>query len=222
MTTVREALDQAKALLLDFDGPMARLMPPPVNAQVAERVRNASGVTLPPALIESTDHLAVLKALVDYPNALQAAEAAATRAEIECAQVCDVASWLEPLAIFVRERHIATAVVSNNSHEAVRTFLERHDVMLEIDAYACRTPMNVARLKPSPHLLHRALNCLGTPSCGALFIGDSVTDVRAGQALGVSTIGYAKNPSRANQLLTAGALTTIGIDEARSAVLPPP
>ena len=42
MTTAYELIANCSALLLDFDGPMAALMPPPLNAQAAERVRHAA------------------------------------------------------------------------------------------------------------------------------------------------------------------------------------
>lgn len=37
MTTAHELLTQARGLLLDFGGPLAALMPPPANAQAADK-----------------------------------------------------------------------------------------------------------------------------------------------------------------------------------------
>ena len=51
----------------------------------------------------------------------------------------------------------------------------------------CIAPEDVARPKPHPEPVERALACLGVPGDRALFVGDSPHDVAAGRAAGVRT-----------------------------------
>ena len=71
MTTARELLHDADALLLDFDGPVAALMPPPANARAADLARGPlAGVAIPSPVAETTDHLAVLGYVRDEAGVL--------------------------------------------------------------------------------------------------------------------------------------------------------
>ncbi|MCH9767797.1 MAG: hypothetical protein K0U70_08365 [Actinomycetia bacterium] len=60
VTPVAEVLSSARALLLDCDGPITALMPPPFNAKAAEQARLAlQEIPLPDEIATTTDHLAV-------------------------------------------------------------------------------------------------------------------------------------------------------------------
>ena len=60
-------------------------------------------------------------------------------------------------------------------------------------------------MKPNPFALRHALDVLGTPARDAVFIGDSVSDVQAGGAVGIRTIGYANKPAKPKLLAAARA-----------------
>lgn len=65
MTTAAELFAQAQVILLDYDGPVTRLLPPPANAELAANARSLAtelGMPLTPELETTTDHLAILRA----------------------------------------------------------------------------------------------------------------------------------------------------------------
>ncbi|WP_409482772.1 HAD family hydrolase [Arsenicicoccus dermatophilus] len=202
--TARELIANCSALLLDFDGPMAALMPPPRNAEAAQRVRHAAAVDLPSDLRTTTDHLAILRHLLDQPDALARAEAEATAAEIDCARTCEPAPWLPDLLTETHYRGIPWAVVTNNSPEAVCSFLSRFKFAAPA-AVVGREPSTVARMKPNPFFVSVAVRATGASTGTALFVGDSVSDMSAGIAAGARMLGYAKTPGRGRELICAGA-----------------
>src|SRR5690606_38833421 len=78
------------AILLDFDGPITRLMPPPANAELAEAARKPlrqAGIELPGELAASTEHLAVLRfAATQSPELVLRVDTVCTTGEVEAAQ----------------------------------------------------------------------------------------------------------------------------------------
>jgi phosphoglycolate phosphatase len=58
-------------------------------------------------------------------------------------------------------------------------------------------------MKPNPFALRHALEILSTRPGDAVFIGDSVSDVQAGKAVGIPTIGYANKPAKPKLLEAA-------------------
>lgn len=103
------------------------------------------------------------------------------------------------------------AVVSNNSEDAVRRYLERHELSPHVDRISARYDgMDPRFLKPSDHLIRRVLDALNTVPATTALVGDSTTDVDAGRAAGVAVIGYANKPGKVESLAIAGAGTVIG------------
>ena len=86
------------------------------------------------------------------------------------------------------------AAVSNNSQAAVTAYLDRHGI--ELDAIVGRTSADPALLKPSPHLVIRALDALSATADEAVLIGDSPSDIVAARHAGIATIGYANKPGK--------------------------
>jgi len=214
--TAAELLREADALLLDFDGPLASLMPPPVNAEAADRVRRTlAGVDLPLEMIQTTDHLALLRwaRLNATERLVLDVEQACTGVELEAAEVCEPGWHARGLIEFIRNHGIAAAVVSNNSDQAVRMFLARHGWLEFFGAIASRTPATIDWMKPSPALVNLALDVLHVDARGALIIGDSVGDVVAGKGAGVGVIALAKNDARAQELAQAGADTVADLND---------
>lgn len=203
-----QLLRTAETLLVDFDGPLAALMPPPLNALAAEQVRTLlKGVTAPDEILQTTDHLAVLRWACDQlPMALASAvEEACTRVEVEAARTCSPNPHADDLLRLAERRGMAVAVVSNNSDRAVREFMRRLGWLNRVGAYACRTLETTGDLKPSPRLLLLAADALQIDITSAVFVGDSVSDVTAAKAAGCSVIGVGKNEVRVRELAEAGA-----------------
>lgn len=211
MTTAEELIASAGALLLDFDGPVTALMPPPLNAEAAAAAREPlAGLDVPRAVEESTDHLSVLRwTFRNATSRMAEVERACTAAEVACARTSkpspEIGWILEQTSI----RAIPLAMVSNNSEEAVRTFLARFEWLDRFSAYACRTPETSRLLKPHPFLVTAATELLDIACESCVFIGDSVSDIEAGRAAFVRTIGLAKTAERGRELEAAGAVTLL-------------
>ena len=182
-------------------------MPAPLNAEAAEQARAPlQGLALPSDVLENTDHLAVLRwTFQNVPSRMGDVERACTSAEVACAQTSRPSPEIEWLLGQAAEMPIPLAIVSNNSEEAVRTFLDRFAWSDRFAAYACRTPETSRLLKPHPFLVSAALRLLDVQPVDCVFIGDSVSDVHAGHAAKVKTIGLAKSEARGMQLSRAGA-----------------
>lgn len=207
MTTAEDLLAAAGAVLLDFDGPITALMPPPLNAEAAERARNALGThLLPETVARTTDHLEVLRyAAQHHPDLALVVEAACTAAEVECAKTSEPSPVAEDLITGAAQRGIPLAVVSNNSTTAVITFLDRLGWTPQFAAFACREPSSIDRLKPDPYLVVQALARVRERPERAVFVGDSVSDVAAGHAAGTRVVGLGKTSLRAHELQASGA-----------------
>ena len=213
--TAATLLARADALLLDFDGPLAALMPPPVNARAADISRAAlEEARLPGDIAATTDHLAVLRYVLEHrPELVDQVEGACTDAEVEAAGHCSPSLQADVLFAYAHRRALPTAIVSNNSEQAVRVFLDRHHWTRHVDAYACRDSANAAEMKPSPFLLQAALRELGVAPGAALFIGDTVSDVQAARAAGVPIVALGKDSHREAELEHAGATTTASLND---------
>lgn len=92
-------------------------------------------------------------------------------------------------------------IVSNNSEEAVRLFLDAHDLGDLVPGIAARTTADADLLKPSPHLLNVAASHLSVGPEECIMIGDSVSSRNFGSAV----IGFANKPRKLAALLDAGA-----------------
>jgi beta-phosphoglucomutase-like phosphatase (HAD superfamily) len=211
MTDAWEIIASAKALLLDFDGPITALMPPPLNAQAAERARAALQVpSLPSEILTTTDHLAVLRFTAEhYPARFPEVERECAHAEIDCARNSEPSPEARALVGCAQRQSVPVAVVSNNSVGAVQQFRQRFVWAEPLKVLACRTPAVAARLKPDPFLVYEALDALQVAGSDCVFVGDSVTDVKAGVSAGVRVVGLAKNPQRGRKLLEAGSIALI-------------
>ena len=209
MTSPEALISRAKALLLDFDGPITTLMPPPRNRAAANRARQPlEGLHLPVCIAETNDHLAVLRWTFRHaPSRLASVELACTEVEVECARTSELGPEIGWLLDLARINSLPVGIASNNSEAAVRLFAERMDLGFEV--YACRTPESVRLMKPSPAYVLACADWLRVPARETVFVGDSVSDVEAGRAAGVAVIGLAKSPDRRAGLIEAGACAVI-------------
>ncbi len=78
---------------------------------------------------------------------------------------------------------VATALVSNCGRAAIDSVLGRFGLDRGFAALVCRD--DVRHMKPRAEGLQRALVQLAVPAGEALFVGDSLTDVRAARAAGM-------------------------------------
>ena len=214
-------LSVINALLTDFDRTLAWLFQEPTREREAhndiQSVCTAWGI--PIAIGSTADHDPYDLWANSYRWALantQPSKAEALNEKIaSCLTAHEVnaaadASLLEGVWDVLEQlsaHHIPVAVVSNNAAEAVWQTLKANQAEGLVTCVLGRDPDRRLRdLKPSPVLLAQALNELGSTPAEALFIGDSITDMLAGRAAGVRSIGVQQH-SRASEpdLTAAGA-----------------
>lgn len=205
---------RARAVLLDFDGPVTPLMPPPSNRHAADLTRAAvilDGSARSQSVRETTDHLAVLRyaaEVLDWSQ-VEAAESASIKAEIEAAATSRITPGAEQLLIACQRVDKPVVLVSNNSAEALKLFIARHRLDGLVYDVVGRPEHRPDLMKPDPHMVRAALSLLTVDAWDAVLIGDSVSDIIAARAAGVPTVGYAKTPARGAELADAGATAII-------------
>jgi beta-phosphoglucomutase-like phosphatase (HAD superfamily) len=109
-----------------------------------------------------------------------------------------------------RQTSRVVTVVSNNTPEAVETFLAKHDLSKYIEHESGRSNADPALMKPSPYLLQRAADAVEARLSASALVGDSDTDIQAAHATGMAAIGYANKPGKAERFaeLCAEAVIT--------------
>ncbi|MCK9792909.1 HAD hydrolase-like protein [Isoptericola sp. 4D.3] len=208
MTDARTLLWSARAVLLDFDGPVTPLMPAPLNMQIADAARAAlarHGID-PDEMRETSDHLAIIRwAGAHAPDALPAVEAICTDAEVEAARTSQPTEGAHELITALDEAGVPIVIVTNNSADAASTYLDRFDLAGRIRGIVGRPEGRPDLLKPDTHMVKKALRIARVEAGDATLVGDSVSDVQVAHAAGARSLGYAKNPRRGAELAAAGA-----------------
>ncbi|ONI76445.1 phosphoglycolate phosphatase [Actinosynnema sp. ALI-1.44] len=86
----------------------------------------------------------------------------------------------------LREMGVATAVATGKSGERARSLLDRLGLLDRFDIVVGSD--EVARPKPAPDIVERALDVLGATAVSAAMVGDAITDMRSAQAAGVLAV----------------------------------
>jgi HAD superfamily hydrolase (TIGR01509 family) len=208
--SLAELLRPTKVVLLDFDGPVcdlfagypARIIADELSAIVAEHGYPVSS-TDPPTL-----HMKV--AQLNDPILRRTIADALRDAEIVAAATAKPTPGVEEIIRAAHATGRRIAIVTNNAAEAAEAYLELHGLVEHVDLVVGRdVGMDPHLLKPNPHLVKLALNDLATDPDEAVFIGDSTTDVEAGRASKVPTIGYANKAGKRETLEGAGAAAVV-------------
>ncbi|MBU4215900.1 MAG: HAD family hydrolase [Actinobacteria bacterium] len=204
----RAVLARARALLLDFDGPVARVFAGLDRGALVDQLRAATarcGVPLPEAVAATGDPMAAFAWSVGQPAQVRlAVETVVRRHELDGARRAAPTAGLVELLGAARAAGVPVAVVTNNCPEAVAALAERVVPPLVGVPVAGRVPGRPQDLKPAPVLVARALRELGAAPGDAVLIGDSVTDVRAARAAGVRSIALVLRSAKTAALAGAG------------------
>ncbi|MBC6461466.1 HAD family hydrolase [Actinomadura sp. HBU206391] len=197
------------AILLDFDGPVCHLFAGYSASIIAEELRAylvGEGSALDERAKSTSDPLALLQWTSRHrPELLgpfEQLEDAAEYAAAETAKPTEHAADVIDLAIEAGRR---VAIVSNNSRAAIERYLELQGLSSKVTTIVSRITGHPELMKPNPRPLIEAAENLGTPVEACVLVGDSVSDITAAGNAGARSIGYAKNPSRADELSAAGA-----------------
>jgi HAD superfamily hydrolase (TIGR01549 family) len=91
------------------------------------------------------------------------------------------------------------AIVTNNGRLGTEITLERLNITSFFDVVITRD--DSAELKPDGGIIEKALNLLHATKDEALFIGDSMIDIQASRAAGVSCVALPTGPFSVHKLL---------------------
>ncbi|WP_439662594.1 HAD family hydrolase [Lentzea sp. HUAS TT2] len=203
---LRRLLIDTSALLLDFDGPVCSVFagfPAPAVAEQLREVLAGGGYDeLPPEIQKTNDPFDVLS----FAATLGGKEAhyieASLRAhEVEAVATAQPTEGAHDLIRSWSSSRRKLAIVSNNSTAAVEAYLSIHGLVSSVDLISARNDADPSLLKPHPFLIDRAKTGLHEAARSCTLIGDSVTDIQAARAAGVSSIGYANKPGKTEALL---------------------
>ena len=212
-------ISRTRYLLLDFDGPICSIYAGLPAPTVAAQLRKLFPGDLPDDIANSPDPIEVFTYSATVSDEM-AARVEAEMADLEVAAVptADPTPYVHQVIASARESGRTIGVVSNNSPRAVNAYLERHGLSDGIRLVVARTSHDPALLKPSPHLIDRAVRGLAADPAESALVGDSLTDIEAAHRAGVVSIGYANKPGKRERMtqLQAGAVITSMADLALS------
>lgn len=201
MTTAESIIAQAKFVVLDFDGPVCRLFPPPRNKQAAATAKEVavSCGAAPEAVRGLSDHLQVLRWAENRPDVLPSVTEACRQFEIECAME---AIPVPETAALIQQAEVPVSVLSNNHADAVAHFLTKHS--LEVNHIYGR-PYQPSLMKPHPGGMHQCIQASGYQAHQGVFIGDAQTDIDVANIAGIPVIGLNTDPDKLALLQGADA-----------------
>jgi HAD superfamily hydrolase (TIGR01509 family) len=107
----------------------------------------------------------------------------------------------------LRSEPVRSVLASSARAEEVDHYLDLLEARELVDEWT--TSADVERTKPSPDLVHAALQKVGHEDGPALMIGDSVWDVKAAAAAGVPTIAVLTGGFSEAELRDAGAVDVV-------------
>jgi beta-phosphoglucomutase-like phosphatase (HAD superfamily) len=212
--TLRQIIGGTGHLLLDFDGPICSVyagMPAP---GVAKQLRDALTVArfpLPADIENEDDPLEVFRAAAQIsPDAAASAQQLLTIFETRAIPTARPTRGSADLIITAYRTGRTVTIVSNNSSAAIGAYLADHRLDGYIRAIVARDDHDPERMKPSPYRVREAVSLLDAEHSECVLVGDSTTDVLAGHLAGISVIGYADKPGKAEAFagVQAVAVTT--------------
>ncbi|MBV9314157.1 MAG: HAD family phosphatase [Pseudonocardia sp.] len=204
-----ELITRNRYVLLDFDGPICSVfagIPAPTVACHLTTILLGAGIAPPAEIAETDDPFDVLRYTITHTPELGADIETAFRAE-ELAAIASATPTPGAAETIHACQHTGrpVAIVSNNSEDAIRAYLTTHGLTNEIAYISARTPANIARLKPHPHLVIQAIQAMNADPTRCVLVGDSITDVQAAHATGIAVIGYANHTHKTQRLTDTGA-----------------
>ncbi|MFI5756557.1 HAD family hydrolase [Streptomyces sp. NPDC051569] len=209
--SLADVLRPVKHVLLDFDGPVcsvfAGLPAPDVARQLYGALLPVLTVDAPADWAAETDPLALLRHVADMrPDLAATADETLTRLEVEAVALAERTVGGEAVIRACAESGRSVWIISNNSGDAIRAYLDDHGLSGDIAGVFGRVPGDPTSMKPNPRLLLDALSAASTAPASCVFVGDAARDVQAGRAVEVATIGYANKPGKEAKLVAAGAV----------------
>lgn len=197
-----------KAVIFDLDGTLFKFVLDYVGMRNSVRdVAVAEGV--PASLLNPNDRIRdYVNKMLEFARNSQWSDAKVNRSMKEINSVMDRFEWdsaqknspmdgaLDVLRS-LRQNRMKIGLLTNNSRRSVTYLLEKYGFAKLFDAVFTRDELgDFNNLKPSPVGLSRVLSRLGVNPKEAVFVGDSVVDVKAALSVGAApvfvTTGYSK------------------------------
>ncbi|GAB3163930.1 HAD family hydrolase [Myceligenerans halotolerans] len=209
MPEASKIVKAASAILLDFDGPVTRLMPPSVAATAADAARRGlfnAAVPVPKSLEKTKDYLEVLRHAGTLDRvAIRMTDDACIKAEVAAATKAEPTPGVREMLKAAAKRGQEVVIISNNAPEAIETFLNRTDLAGYVGLVIGRPPRRPDLMKPNPFMVRGALTRIGILPDDAVMVGDSATDMQAARAAKVPAVGFARTAGKVKTLFDAGA-----------------
>ncbi|GAA5047841.1 HAD family hydrolase [Nocardia callitridis] len=197
MTALAELLRGRRLVLLDFDGPICAVFSGIPDHAAAGELVDVIG-TVPTEVATSTDPFDILRYVAESrPDIAEQVEQRFTEIETKAVgsarPTADASEFITEAA---RTPGMKVAVASNNSVQAIGAYLDAYGLRSYVSGIFARTSADPSILKPAPRLLLDPLDTFDCSPDDAIFVGDSTTDVQAGNAAGVRTIAFANRPEK--------------------------
>jgi phosphoglycolate phosphatase len=201
-------------LLIDFDGPICSIfagLSAPLVADHLRKLVTDLSVVLPEEIELTQDPMEVFAWSATVSSELaERVEAELTTPEVAAIPTAEPTPYIHDVLAACRGTGRITAVVSNNSERAVQAYLVRHGLDDRTGPVFGRTSHDFTLLKPSPHLIEKAVQSLGADPSATALVGDSLTDIEGSRLAEVKSIGYANKPGKYERMVSAqaGAVVT--------------
>ncbi|MEU7652476.1 HAD family phosphatase [Micromonospora taraxaci] len=211
MTAALEQLcREARALLLDFDGPVCSIFagyPAPVVARELVQMLVARGAGFADDLKGESDPLEVLRRSGTEADGsvTRAIEDALVEAEVRAAGSAEPTPHGREVIVAASQVGLPIAVVSNNSPQAVNAYLRAHRLGQHVRLVVGRAYAEPSRMKPNPAPIVQAADVLGVEPALCVLLGDSLSDIEGAKASGTRVIGFANRPAKRQAFEQAGA-----------------
>jgi phosphoglycolate phosphatase len=207
--TLQQIVRRSAHVLLDFDGPVCSVfagLPAPAVAEMYRAALRQVPVKLPAEVHGLDDPLEVFRQIANLePDAAKTAQAILTKLETRAVRSARPTVGAADLMATAQVTGRTVAIVSNNSSAAIAAYLADHELTRHVTGIVGRDDADPALMKPSPYRVRMAISQLDADPGSAFLVGDSATDVPAGLLAGVSVIGFANKPGKADVLARAGA-----------------
>lgn len=191
---IAEVGDQV-AVLLDFDGPVCRLLQtaelPSIALALRARVER-HGVPVPDTLPLRHDPLEVLRyaASTGIAALTHEIEQAMCAIELDAAAVAEPTPDVRQTLCDLRSAGIPVAILSNNSAACIERYLIQAQLRPFVGAVAGRVFGRPDLLKPHRNPVDRAAALLSVPVEMCVIVGDARTDILVANELGIRSIGF--------------------------------
>lgn len=209
VTSLSALIQTSRAILLDFDGPVCRLFSAVPALGIAEKIRSfllERSAYVPEPMMAEGDPLVLLRWTAETaPHLLAEVERIQATSEIEAARLAEPTSGAADVIRSSAALGRPVVIVTNNSAEAVKVYLDRHALAGSIVGISARVQGRPDLMKPDTHLVLKGAAMAGQLASACVLIGDSPTDMQAAKKAGAHCIGYAKRKTRISELSDTGA-----------------